>query len=328
MNQRLEMIKMMSLTVISFCLIAVSCFPAIASCSGDIAAYDHYIEFPTQNDLELTYHRQIAEALVKLHIGDDARSKEILAHLKGAANNEIDYNSSERAIYQRLVSLSDTHEDVCPRELTDLIKSILAQIRAEPKGPLSRFKRFLKNYGREKLELCGRRIRSMNKLLPGNRIAQVLDRFFTKVLALPIKHPKDRELALHLEFADMSNMSMDVAAMLRFVQGKGSRHAPMTSLRNFLDKSCLRLKAKLGPTLDVINLAHALGSKAYHRSKLMKLNFYNRLCLSWRRPETRKKIEANIISQAGNKVDIMKPRAHPGPALEPIQEEDESAESD
>lgn len=277
---------------------------AAASCGRLASAgalFRDYLQLPDAASLETeAFHLNVSEAVAELNLGSGLGPEMILGRIKERLAEE-NLDVSRRKIYERFVSVANANERpvFCSNELVQLSKSILGQWKARHSKSILDFYIFFRPLARRKFENCTKSISSRLDLLPGFRVENSLDHFFTYAVD-EFKSPNRFVYRLHETTLDSDRFN--ATGVLRFIDRMRSRkahakHQPMTLLKNFLDRNCELLFAYLGRTLDVINLALALNSHVLIPLRLQKLNEYNRLCSVWRRPDKRQQVAKIIQSQ-------------------------------
>lgn len=245
---------------------------------------EKYLDIPKEN-FTLPLHEQVQVALTKLiaNQAPELEADSILELIKKTKTSVVD--KSDRVIYDKLEALAEEHNSECPRELLEVVKSILAQLRAK-RRPFEEFVGFMEKFGKRKLELCSREIS-----LEFNRPVQIAVGSLLKLFRVGRRirsEAKGEELLEALSRTDMITSRFDIEGMHMVAERHGTkldseRQQPVLVIRKFLDENCAQLEQHFSQEFDTINLARALGSQVKPSMVFLELNELHRLCLAWRK---------------------------------------------
>lgn len=264
---------------------------------------DDYLNLARGKTLDEAYHQNVRQALLEMGVGPRASALAIVKRVWQLEHEDTEYQGIYRTLAQ--LQLESAH---CQANLVNLVKSILAQMRADPSGEIARkFSNFVTYYGRQKFLRCAVDIVDVTKSYKEWSLVHDFDRVFAAALNLKAKMRADKahettydgKLASLLMATDLTDAKLGVHKMQRAAQkgkakqSQGGEHA----FDAFMAHKCHRLSEAFGPMLDMINLARLLGQHQVAVARVLRLNEYHRLCLSWAKPEKRHLIETNIEHQ-------------------------------
>lgn len=235
-------------------------------------------------------------ALSAIKIQDFDGAADIRTKMMQSLQN--DKSTSYREIYRDLLMISN-HFTWYSKERLLRVLEVCSIIYNEKSG-LGHFSKFLKFYGKDTFgELSLDAARELDEIgsVENEEALQELEKFFAPFF---IPEPTNEgEMVNALKSLNFASSKFDIKERVGHLLGKkaSSCEEALSIFLGRIEELCRKLLSDNRRTEDmrIITLADAFGySNRQDSIRILKLKEYNRLCVSVRRPDTRKEVETHL----------------------------------
>lgn len=280
------------------------CAAICSRATCNIFSRDDYLNLPSTQFMQQAPggFKRTQTSLLAINVEKNDGKESILEKI-----NES-YKLHEDEVYRDLLRLAAPTES-CEPEMTRRVLEIFALARDAPDDSFDPFVRFSSEFGKRKFGICARMIEANPKMAAGDDQAEsALEQFFKAALGLRRMELSDAQWWKALKAFEMARdnfharKALAVAKNLGFSSAKFTKGRSFRIFTNFLAITCVKFERGREATLGIISLADALESPDKVSSyRLLKLQEYHRLCLSWQRLDKREATELNIKRQLRRK---------------------------
>jgi len=282
----------------SFALLALGLVSVLQLSLANPLNVDDLLEMPKPEDFDQDLHKNVRDGLLRLEVDENTNLEAINEQMKRLAQDGGEYKD----LFQTLLQLGEQKVSD-PAKLVDVIKSMIAQMDAEPTSRFSEIARNLKEkFIKKSYEKF---VREFSHDFPYNSFAiGQFDIMFSKGLNKDIdSYNRIRAVVIlgqELNSIDLTRDNFNVNEMVEFAASDIDiplgRHL-LDPLNTWMKDRCARIQSpEITLQLQLKNLKMVL--EKIGNLDMARVNNYVKVCREWSDPETHKKIMENFEKRA------------------------------
>lgn len=277
---------------------------AVLAAAGSLATcnmclYSQYVDWTKLSDGYEPHNKLTRDAILEIKIDENDDMDATLNKIKTRQGHST---PPEHAVYNDLIALASSDQSNSIRLLPRVLEifSILCDFSDEKYEELKKFVPFFRSHGRQMFDGPCREA-AMKNLIDGD-FASSEERLDQFVAALNPMELKDAEkyrpfvVALAVDLAKSENLKVHNA--IKVAKSFGFSGKSLEVFRTFWLDTCSEFQEGHLDDLNIVALSYAFGHSPDHGdAKILKLQEYQRLCLSWKLPDKREAIECSLTKK-------------------------------